>query len=139
MRKLRQETRNPGCLTAVNLVSKAMTHMTRKKRLEGWKTKLTNTDVTSQAIWPIGKSLANRDGPRAPTVIHVPSGPKFQPLDKANAIAGCLEKQFTLHKLCVKNHERQVEATVQALLVAVVNHPPEKVRPCDLQKLVNSL
>jgi hypothetical protein len=32
-----------------------------------------------------------------------------------------------------------VEATVQALLVAVVNDPPEKVRPCDLQKLINSL
>jgi hypothetical protein len=32
-----------------------------------------------------------------------------------------------------------VEATVQALLVAVVNDFPEKVRPCDLQKLINSL
>jgi hypothetical protein len=32
-----------------------------------------------------------------------------------------------------------VEATVQALLVAVINDPTEKVRPCDLQKLINSL
>jgi hypothetical protein len=32
-----------------------------------------------------------------------------------------------------------VEATVQALLVAVVNDPAEKVRPCNLQKLINSL
>jgi hypothetical protein len=45
------------------------------------------------------------DGPRAPTAIHGPSGPKFQPVDKANAIADCLEKQFTPHKLCDENHE----------------------------------
>jgi hypothetical protein len=32
-----------------------------------------------------------------------------------------------------------VEATVQALLVAVVYDPPEKVRPCDFQKLINCL
>jgi hypothetical protein len=31
-----------------------------------------------------------------------------------------------------------VEATVQALLVAVINYPAEKVRPCDLLKLINS-
>jgi hypothetical protein len=29
-----------------------------------------NTEATPQAIWPIGKSLINRDGPRAPTAIH---------------------------------------------------------------------
>jgi hypothetical protein len=124
MRKLWQETRDPGCKTAVNWISKAITHMTRKKALERWETKLTNIEVTPQAMWPITKSLANREGPRAPTAIHGPSGPKFQPVDKANAIADCLEKQFTPHKLCYENHERQVEATVQALLVAVVNDPP---------------
>jgi hypothetical protein len=32
-----------------------------------------------------------------------------------------------------------VEARVQALLEAEDNDPPEKVRPCDLQKLINSL
>jgi hypothetical protein len=73
-----------------------------------------------------------RDGPRAPTAIHGPSGPKFQPEHKANAIADCLEKQFTTHKLCNEIHEWQVEATDQALLVAVINDPAEKVRPCDL-------
>jgi hypothetical protein len=72
-------------------------------------------------------SLANRNGPRAPTAIHGPSGPTFHLVDKANAIADCLEKQFTPHKLCDENNERQVEATVQALLVDVVNDPPEKV------------
>jgi hypothetical protein len=29
---------------------------------------------------------------------------------EANAIADCLEKQFTPHKLCDENHERQGEA-----------------------------
>jgi hypothetical protein len=77
-------------------------------------------------MWPIAKFLANRDGPKAPTTIHGPSGPKFQPVGKANTIADCLEKQFTPHKLCDESHEQQVEATVQALLVAVVNDPPKK-------------
>jgi hypothetical protein len=95
--------------------------MTRKKALERWESKLANTEVTPQAIWSIAKSLANRDGPRAPTVMYGPLGPKFQPADKANAIADCLEQQFTPHKLCDENHERQVEARVQALLGAEDN------------------
>jgi hypothetical protein len=78
-----------------------------EEAFERWETKLTNTEVTLQAIWPIAKSLAKRDGPRAPTEIHGISSPKFQPVDKANAIADCLEKQFTPHKLCDENHERQ--------------------------------
>jgi hypothetical protein len=64
---------------------------------------------------------------RAPTIIYGPLGPKFQPADKANAIADCLEKQFTAHKLCDENHERQVEARVQSLLEAEDNDLPEKV------------
>jgi hypothetical protein len=66
-------------------------------------------------------------------------GIKFLLLEKANAIAGCLENQFTPHDLCDKNHERRVKARVQALLEAVDNNPPERIRPCDLQKLINSL
>jgi hypothetical protein len=124
IKKLWHETRDPGCKTAINWVSDAFTRMTRKRALERWETELTNTEVTPQAIWPITKSLANKDGPRAPTAIHGPSGPKFQPEDKANAIRDCLEKQFIPHKLCDENHARQVEATVQALFVAVVNYPP---------------
>jgi hypothetical protein len=113
--------------------------MNRKKALEWWEIKLANTEVTPQAIWPIAKSFANRDGPRALAVIHGPLGPKFQPVDKANTIADCLESQFTPHKLCDENHEWQVEARIQALLEAKDNNPPEKVRPCKLQKLMNSL
>jgi hypothetical protein len=59
-------------------------------------------------------------------VIHGSLGPKFQPVDKANAIADCLEKQFTPHKLCNENHELQAEARVQALLEAEDSNPPEK-------------
>jgi hypothetical protein len=43
---------------------------TRKRALEQWETALANTEETPQAIWPIAKSLTNRDGPRAPTAIH---------------------------------------------------------------------
>jgi hypothetical protein len=96
--------------------------------------KLANTELTPQAIWPIAKSLSNRDGPRAPTAIHGPLGLNYHPEDKANTIADCLENQFTPHDLCDENHEERVEAGVQALLKAA-----ERVRPCDLQKLLNSL
>jgi hypothetical protein len=65
--------------------------MTRKKALERWETKINNSEVTPQAIWPIAKSLSKRDGPRASTAIHGASGLKFHSLDKANAIADCLE------------------------------------------------
>jgi hypothetical protein len=78
------------------------------------------------------------DGPRAPTAIHGTSGLKFHPFEKANAITDCFENQFAHHDLCDENHERRVEARVQTLLEAV-NKPPERIRPCDLQKLINSL
>jgi hypothetical protein len=87
-----QETRDSGCKAAVNWVSKAIRRMTRKKALERWESKLANTEVTPQAIWPITKSLANGDEPSVPTVIYGPLGPTFQPADRTNAIADCLEK-----------------------------------------------
>jgi hypothetical protein len=85
------------------------------------------------------KSLLKRKGPRAPTAIHGASGLKFLPLEKANAIADCLKNQYTPHDLYDENHEWRVEARVQALLAAVHNHPPERIQPCDLQKVINSL
>jgi hypothetical protein len=66
-------------------------------------------------------------------------GLTFHPLEKANATADCLENQFTMHDLCDENDKRQVEARVRTLLEAVENNSPERIRPCDLQKLVNSL
>jgi hypothetical protein len=85
------------------------------------------------------KSLIKRDGPRTPTAIHGPSGLKFNLSEKANAIADCLENQFTHHDLCDENHEWRVEARVESLLEAVKNKFPERIRPCDLQKLISSL
>jgi hypothetical protein len=72
--------------------------------------KIGNCEVTPQSIWPIAKSLLKRDEPRAPTAIHCLLGLKFLSLEKANAIADCLENQFTPHDLCDENHERRVEA-----------------------------
>jgi hypothetical protein len=66
--------------------------MAFKKALERWETKIGNCEVTPQAIWLIAKSLLRKDGPRAPTIIHSPSGLEFHPSEKANAIADCLEK-----------------------------------------------
>jgi hypothetical protein len=122
-----QETRDPACKTAVNWVTKQIRWMSRKKALERWETKIGNCEVAPQSIWPIVKFLLKRDGSRAPTAIHGPLGLKFLPLEKANAIADCLENQFTPHDLCEENHGRQVEARVQALLEAVDNNPPERI------------
>jgi hypothetical protein len=70
-----------------------------------------------------------RDGPKKPSAIHGPFGLTFHPLEKANAIADCLENQFTLHDLCDENHKRQVEVTVRTLLEAIENNSPERIRP----------
>jgi hypothetical protein len=109
--------------------------MTRKKALEWWETKTDNTEVTSQAICPATKFLLKRVGPRAPTALHGHSGLIFHPFEKANAIGDCLEYQFTRHDLCDENHERRV----QVLLEVVDNKPPKRMKPCDLQILINSL
>jgi hypothetical protein len=113
--------------------------MTRKKALERWETRIANCEATPQALLPIAKSLLKRDGPKAPTAIHGSSGLKFHPLDKVNAIADYLENLFTLHDLCDEKPERRVEARVQALLETVDNSSPERVRPCELQKIIKTL
>jgi hypothetical protein len=64
---------------------------------------------------------------QAPTAIHGLLGLKYHPVDKANAIADCLENQFTQHDLCEENHERRVEARVHALLDAVDSDPHERI------------
>jgi hypothetical protein len=50
-------------------------------------TKIGNTEVTPQAIGPIAKSPLKSDGPRTSGAIHGPSGLKFLPSEKVNAIA----------------------------------------------------
>jgi hypothetical protein len=95
-----------------------------------------NTEITPQAIWPIAKPLSNRDAPMAPAGLL---GLKYHPVDKANEIVDCLINRLTQHDLCEENYERRVEARVQALLEAADSDPLERIRPCDLQKLLNSL
>jgi hypothetical protein len=87
-----------------------MRRMVRKRALERWETNLGNCEVTPEAIWPIAKSLSKRSGQKAPSAIHGPSGPTFYPIDKANIIADCLEKQFKAHDFCDCGHRRHVEA-----------------------------
>jgi hypothetical protein len=128
LRKLWQETRDPECKTALNWVSRSIRRLTGKKAPERWETRLANTEETPQAIWPIAKSLINRDGPRAPTAIHGASGLKYHPKDKANAIADWLENLFTPHDLCDENHEWLVGPRVQALLEAEDNDLPPPPR-----------
>jgi hypothetical protein len=71
---------------------KASRGITHRRALETNKqTKIANTDVTPQAIWPIAKSLMTRDGPQDPTAIHGPFGLTFLPLEKVNTTADCLE------------------------------------------------
>jgi hypothetical protein len=112
IRKLWQETRDPGCKAEVNRFSKAIRLMIRKKTLEQWERKLDNTELTPQAIWPIAKSLTYRDGPKAPTALHCLLGLKYHPGVEANAIADCLENQFTPLDLCDEKQEQRVEARV---------------------------
>jgi hypothetical protein len=88
--------------------------------------KIASTDVTLLAIWPIAKCLIKRNGPKVPTAVHDFFGVTFHPLEKANAIADCLENQFTPHDLCDETHEWRVVARVQALLEAVDNNPPHR-------------
>jgi hypothetical protein len=106
--------------------------MTPRKALERCETREENCEATPQALWPIAKSLLKRNGPKAPTAFHGSSGLKFQPLEKANAIADYLENLFAPHDLCDENHEWRVEARVRSLLQTIENGPPERVRPCNV-------
>jgi hypothetical protein len=110
--------------------------MTRRKTLEErWESKIGNCEVTPQTVWPIARDLLNRNDSRAPTAIHSSSGLKFLQTEKANAIVHCLENRFTYHDL----FDEHVEANVQALLETEDSIPSEKIRPCDMKKLIKSL
>jgi hypothetical protein len=139
LRKLWQETRDPACKKAVNLVTKSIRRIVRKRALERWETKIENCEVKRQAIWPIAKSFTKRGEPKATTTIHGHLGPVFYPNEKANVIANYLENLFTPHKVCDTDHERRVEARIEALLSTVDENPPVKFRSCDVSKEIRSL
>jgi hypothetical protein len=133
--KLWKITRDPACKRGLNWVSRTIKRMTHRKALERWETKVGNCEVTLQALWPIVKSLMERVGPKAPTTIHGPLGITYQPNEKVNVIADCLENQFTSHDPCDENHVQQVETRVRVLLASVSGTPLAKVRPCDIHNL----
>jgi hypothetical protein len=89
-------------------------------------------------MWPIAKSLKKTDGLKPPTARHAPLRITYYPNKKANTIVNCSENQFTSHDLCDENHEQWVRARVQALLASASDTPFERVRPCGIQKLVNT-
>jgi hypothetical protein len=53
--------------------------MMSRKAFEHWETKIGNSEITPQAIWPIAKSLIKRDERKAQTPVHGPLGLKFHP------------------------------------------------------------
>jgi hypothetical protein len=50
LRKLWQETRDPGCKAAVNRVAKEIRRLTRRKALERWGTRISNTVVGRSGV-----------------------------------------------------------------------------------------
>jgi hypothetical protein len=78
--------------------------MVRERAFKRWETKLTNREVTPQALWPIANPLSKRGGKKAPSANHGTLGPIFYLIDKANIIADCLENQFRAHDLCDGDH-----------------------------------
>jgi hypothetical protein len=139
LRVLWQETQGPACKTAVKWVTKTIRRIARKRALERSETKIENREVTPQAIWPIAKSLTKWGGPKTPTAIHGPLGPVFYPIEKASVIANYLENLFTPHELCDTDHERRVEARVQALLTTAGENSSVNFRLCDVSKEIRSL
>jgi hypothetical protein len=133
------ETREPACKTAVNWVTKPTHRMTQRNAIERWEAKISNSEVTPHVLWHLEKSLIKRDRSKAPTAMHSPSVFSFLPLRKANVTVDCLENQFSPHDVCEENRERRIVARVQALFEAVDDSPPERVRPCDAQKLIKFL
>jgi hypothetical protein len=115
LKKLWQITGELACKTPVNWVTKIIRRMTRRDALERWETEIGNCEVTAQDLWPIAKSLMKRNGPKASTGAHGPSGTTYHPKEKANVITACLENQFTSHDLCDETHERQVEALLASV------------------------
>jgi hypothetical protein len=56
-------------------------------------------------MWSSAKSLIKKNAPKTPTAVHGPLGIIYLLKEKGNAIADCLENQFTSHDLCDENLE----------------------------------
>jgi hypothetical protein len=93
--------------------------MTRRKALERW------GKNSGELRGHISSSVAYCEiaYEKTPTSVHGLFGIVYHPNEKANVIEGCSENQYTSHDLCDKNHERQLETRVMALLASVDDIP----------------
>jgi hypothetical protein len=57
---------------AVTWVTKNISRMDRKRALKRWESKMANSEVRPQSIWPIAKSLSKMSGPKKPYAVHGP-------------------------------------------------------------------
>jgi hypothetical protein len=74
---------------------------------------------------------------------HVPVSKQLQQFDYNNGkrgfICGPWWDVISSTVWSNENHTRQVEAKVQALVESIDNSPFRRLRPCDIQKLINTL
>jgi hypothetical protein len=126
-----------GLITSVrfvNRVVKSIRRLTRRKSHQRWENKIKNwghisrymayCEVPYEEGWTKGTNCNSWS-----------IRPKISSAAESQNNC-CLENQFAPHDLCEYNHERRVEARVQALLETVDKGPPWK---SDFKKLINSL
>jgi hypothetical protein len=65
--------------------------------------------MSGYRMWSVENPFMKREGTKSPTVLHGPIGITYHPKGKPNAIADCLENQFTSHDLGDENHGLRVE------------------------------
>jgi hypothetical protein len=66
--------------------------MTHRKAIKWWETKGGNCEVTPQALWPIAKSLVERDVPKVPAAVHGPVGITYHPKEDGQHDCGLFRK-----------------------------------------------
>jgi hypothetical protein len=74
--------------------------MVRRNAFERWESKLSDSEITPHAFWPLAKFVMRRDKPKAPTGVDSPSGLIFLPLEKSHHY--CVWKTNSHHTICVR-------------------------------------
>jgi hypothetical protein len=115
-----------------------MKRIVRKRALERWETKAANCKVTSQAVLLNAKSLTTRNGPKAPSAIHVHLDAVIYPIDKSNITTGCFENKCRTPAFVTVTTD-DLKDQVEALLATVKEDSPDNFRPCDVSKEIHSL
>jgi hypothetical protein len=60
----------------------------------------------------------------------------FNPIDKLNIIAECLDNQFRAHDLCENDHRRHLEAQLESLLAIIDEDFLVNFRSYDISKYI---